>query len=48
MTKNLGNAQRNIPRETVNRSLVSRVAPAMFPLAVVVLGYLVGRQFFGF
>ncbi|CCV14959.1 conserved hypothetical protein [Mesorhizobium sp. STM 4661] len=48
MTKNLGNAQRNIPRETVNRSLLSRLAPALFPLAVVALGYMIGRQFFGF
>jgi len=48
MTKNLGNAKPSSPARELAPSLFSRVAPALFPLAVVALGYLVGRQFFGF
>jgi hypothetical protein len=48
MTKNLGNAVRNIPREPARISALSRLAPALFPLVVVALGYLIGWQFFGF
>ncbi|WP_164897832.1 MULTISPECIES: hypothetical protein [unclassified Mesorhizobium] len=48
MTKNLGNAVRNAPKDPARNSVLSRLAPALFPLAVVALGYLVGRQFFGF
>ncbi|PAQ04062.1 hypothetical protein LRP31_16295 [Mesorhizobium mediterraneum] len=48
MTKNLGNAVRNAPKEPARNSVLSRLAPALFPLAVVALGYLLGRQFFGF
>ncbi|WP_292400143.1 hypothetical protein [Mesorhizobium sp.] len=48
MTKNLGNAVRNAPKEPARSSVLSRLAPALFPLAVAALGYLVGRQFFGF
>lgn len=48
MTKDLGNAVRNIPREPARSSALSRLAPALFPLVVVALGYLVGWQFLGF
>lgn len=48
MTKNLGNAVRNAPKEPARSSALSRLAPALFPLAVVALGYLIGWQFFGF
>ncbi|WP_287229434.1 hypothetical protein [Mesorhizobium sp.] len=48
MTKNLGNAERSAPTEPASNSALSRLAPALFPLAVVALGYLVGWQFFGF
>jgi hypothetical protein len=48
MTKNLGNARPNAPAKDINPSLFSRVAPAAYPLAVAALGYLIGRQFFGF
>jgi uncharacterized membrane protein len=48
MTKNLGNASRTIPRQQPKRSAIDRLAPALFPLAVVALGYMIGRQFFGF
>jgi hypothetical protein len=48
MTKNLGNATRNSPAKEVKPSALSKVAPALFPLVVVALGYLIGRQFFGF
>ncbi|WP_287318509.1 hypothetical protein [Mesorhizobium sp.] len=48
MTKNLGNAERSSPTEPARSSALSRLAPALFPLAVVALGYLVGWQFFGF
>jgi len=47
MTKNLGNASRNIPTPAKGSAL-GWLAPALFPLAVVALGYLIGRQFFGF
>lgn len=48
MTKNLGNAERSAPKEPASNSALSRLAPALFPLVVVALGYLVGWQFFGF
>jgi hypothetical protein len=48
MTKNLGNASRTIPREQPRSSALGRLAPALFPLVVAALGYLIGRQFFGF
>ncbi len=48
MTKNLGNAQPSAPAKQISPSLFSKAAPALFPLVVVALGYLVGRQFFGF
>ncbi|UVC18457.1 hypothetical protein [Mesorhizobium onobrychidis] len=48
MTKNLGNAVRNARKEPARRSVFSQLAPALFPLVVVALGYLVGWQFFGF
>ncbi|WP_164783693.1 MULTISPECIES: hypothetical protein [unclassified Mesorhizobium] len=48
MTKNLGNAVRNAPKEPARSSALSRLAPALFPLVVVALGYLIGWQFFGF
>ncbi|SIT59333.1 hypothetical protein BQ8794_70263 [Mesorhizobium prunaredense] len=48
MTKNLGNAERSAPNEPARSSALSRLAPALFPLVVVALGYLVGWQFFGF
>jgi hypothetical protein len=48
MTKNLGNTVRNAPKEPARSSTLSRLAPALFPLAVVGLGYLIGWQFFGF
>ncbi|PAQ09196.1 hypothetical protein CIT26_14010 [Mesorhizobium temperatum] len=48
MTKNLGNAERSAAKEPARRSVLSRLAPALFPLVVVALGFLVGWQFFGF
>ncbi|TPN76047.1 hypothetical protein FJ987_14500 [Mesorhizobium sp. CU2] len=48
MTKNLGNAEPSAPAKDTNPSLLSKAAPALFPLVVVALGYVVGRQFFGF
>lgn len=48
MTKNLGNAKPRPPAKEVKTSLFGQIAPALFPLVVVALGYLVGRQFFGF
>ncbi|MCT2579242.1 MULTISPECIES: hypothetical protein [unclassified Mesorhizobium] len=48
MTKNLGNAKPNAPAGEIRSSPFGRIAPALFPLAVVALGYLVGKQFFGF
>ncbi|TRC96785.1 hypothetical protein FJV76_02715 [Mesorhizobium sp. WSM4303] len=48
MTKNLGNAARTIPRQQQKNSPFGRLAPALFPLVVVALGYMIGRQFFGF
>ena len=48
MTKNIGNATRNSPAKEVKPRRFDRLAPALFPLAVVAIGYLVGRQFFGF
>jgi hypothetical protein len=47
MTKNLGNVKPSAPVKEVQPSLLSRIAPALFPLVIVALGYLVGRQFFG-
>ncbi|MBZ9799346.1 hypothetical protein [Mesorhizobium sp. ES1-4] len=46
MTKNLGNARYVPPRDT-KISFFSRLAPALFPLVVAALGYMIGRQFFG-
>ncbi len=46
MTKNLGNA-RHTPAQVQQSSLASKIAPALFPLVVAALGYLIGRQFFG-
>lgn len=46
MTKNLGNA-RHTPAKAQQISLLGKVAPALFPLVVAVLGYMIGRQFFG-
>ncbi|BCG95732.1 hypothetical protein [Mesorhizobium sp. 131-2-1] len=48
MTKSLNNATPSSPIHEVKPSLAGKVAPALFPLVVVALGYLVGRQFFGF
>ncbi|MDX8517344.1 hypothetical protein [Mesorhizobium dulcispinae] len=48
MTKNLGNAKPNAPVRETKPSPFSRMAPALFPLLVVALGYFVGKQFFGF
>lgn len=48
MTKNLGNAKPSSPAKEISPSLFSKAAPALFPLVVVALGYVVGRQFFGF
>lgn len=48
MTKNLGNAKPNAPAREIKNSPFGRIAPALFPLVVVVLGYLLGKQFFGF
>ncbi|WP_189350172.1 MULTISPECIES: hypothetical protein [unclassified Mesorhizobium] len=48
MTKNLGNAKPNAPAREVKPSPLGRIAPALFPLIVVAVGYLVGKQFFGF
>jgi hypothetical protein len=46
MTKNLGNA-RYVPPKDTKDSFFSKVAPALFPLVVVALGYVIGRQFLG-
>ncbi len=48
MTKNLGNASRTISKKQPESSVLGRLAPALFPLVVVALGYMIGRQFFGF
>jgi hypothetical protein len=48
MTKNLGNATRNSPAKVVKESVFGRLAPVLFPLVVVAVGYLIGKQFFGF
>ncbi|WP_189502334.1 MULTISPECIES: hypothetical protein [unclassified Mesorhizobium] len=48
MTKNLGNATRNSPAKELKPSKLGRLAPALFPLVIAVLCYLIGRQFFGF
>jgi hypothetical protein len=48
MTKNLNNATPSSPVNGVKPSVLGKVAPALFPLAVAALGYLVGKQFFGF
>jgi hypothetical protein len=48
MTKNLGNAPRAIPRQQPKSSALGRLAPALFPLVVAAVGYMLGRQFFGF
>jgi hypothetical protein len=46
MTKNLGNA-RYVPPKDTKASFLSKAAPALFPLIVAALGYMIGRQFFG-
>ncbi|MGX7873967.1 hypothetical protein ACVDG5_015500 [Mesorhizobium sp. ORM6] len=46
MTKNLGNA-RHTPAKEQQSSILGKVAPALFPLVVVALGYMIGKQFFG-
>jgi hypothetical protein len=46
MTKNLGNARYMPPKDT-KASFFSKAAPALFPLVVAALGYMIGRQFFG-
>lgn len=46
MTKNLGNA-RYMPPKDAKASLLSKAAPALFPLLAAVLGYMIGKQFFG-
>ncbi|WP_172833725.1 hypothetical protein [Mesorhizobium sp. ORS 3428] len=48
MTKNLGNAKPLAPARETKSSPLGRITPALFPLAVAALGYLVGKQFFGF
>ncbi|CAN7653591.1 hypothetical protein [Mesorhizobium sp. LjNodule214] len=48
MTKNLNNPEPNTPANGTRSSTVGKLAPALFPLAVVAIGYLVGKQFFGF
>ena len=48
MTKNLGNAKPSAPAKEISASLLSRAAPALFPLVVAALGYLVGRHYLGF
>jgi len=48
MTKNLGNAPRILPRQQPKSATLGRLAPALFPLVVAALGYMIGRQFFGF
>ncbi|CAN7471046.1 hypothetical protein LJR234_003336 [Mesorhizobium amorphae] len=48
MTKNLNNAKPNSPANKTRPSPLGKVAPALFPLVVVALGYMVGKQFFGF
>ena len=48
MTKNLGNAKPSAPAKEINPSLLNKATPALFPLVVAALGYLVGRHFFGF
>ncbi|TIN21810.1 MAG: hypothetical protein E5Y31_19895 [Mesorhizobium sp.] len=46
MTKNLGNA-RYMPPKDAKVSLLGKAAPALFPLVVAALGYMIGKQFFG-
>ena len=46
MTKNLGNAL-HTPAQVQQVSVLGKVAPALFPLVVAALGYMIGRQFFG-
>jgi hypothetical protein len=46
MTKNLGNG-RHTPAKDQRISLLGKVAPALFPLVVAALGYIIGKQFFG-
>ena len=48
MTKNLGNAAHGVAAKTEKPSLFGKAASALFPLVVVALGYLIGKQFFGF
>ncbi|WP_292469664.1 hypothetical protein [Mesorhizobium sp.] len=48
MTKNIGNAKPSAPAREIKPSPLGKIAPALFPLVVVALGYLVGTQFFGF
>jgi hypothetical protein len=48
MTKNLGNAKPSAPAKEMNSSLFSKAAPALFPLVVAALGFVIGRHYFGF
>ena len=48
MTKSLNNGNASKSREERPRSLLSRGVEVAFPLVIVALGYLIGRQFFGF
>lgn len=48
MTKNVGNAKPSAPAKEISASLFSRATPALFPLLVAALGYLIGRHYFGF
>ncbi|PBC11267.1 hypothetical protein [Mesorhizobium sp. WSM3859] len=47
MTKNLGNAKPSAPAKEISASLFSKAAPALFPLVVAALGFLVGRHYLG-
>ena len=48
MTKNLGNAKPNSTTGNSRPRWLGKIAPALFPLAVAAIGYIVGKQFFGF
>jgi hypothetical protein len=48
MTKNVGNTTHHASPEKVKRSPFAGLGPALFPLAVVAICYLIGKRFFGF
>jgi hypothetical protein len=48
MTKDLGNAARGRVVKAEKSLVPGWVAPAAFPLIVAALGYVIGKQFFGF